>query len=69
LPLSNAQDYPVWINIGIFLTAAVLVWIAGTRLTHALDAISRKTGWGQAFVGILLLGGIISLPEVANSIT
>lgn len=69
MPLSNAQDYPVWINAGIFLAAAVLVWIAGTRLTHALDAITRKTGWGQAFVGMLLLGGITSLPEIANAIT
>nr|WP_210381284.1 sodium:calcium antiporter [Microvirga zambiensis] len=67
--MSNAQDYPVWINAGIFLAAAVLVWIAGTRLTHALDAITRKTGWGQAFVGMLLLGGITSLPEIANAIT
>ena len=69
MPLSNAQDYPVWINAGIFLFAAVLVWMAGTRLTHALDAITRKTGWGQAFVGMLLLGGITSLPEIANAIT
>jgi cation:H+ antiporter len=69
LPLSNAQDYPIWINAGIFLAAAVMVWIAGTRLTHALDAITVKTGWGQAFVGMLLLGGITSLPEIANTIT
>ncbi|MCG7393543.1 sodium:calcium antiporter [Microvirga sp. ACRRW] len=69
MPLSNAQDYPIWINAGIFLAAAVMVWIAGTRLTHALDAITVKTGWGQAFVGMLLLGGITSLPEIANTIT
>jgi cation:H+ antiporter len=69
LPLSNAQEYPVWVNVGIFLAAAVLVWSAGTRLTHALDSVSRKTGWGEAFVGMLLLGGITSLPEIANSIT
>lgn len=69
MPLSNAQEYPLWVNIAIFLAAAVFVWAAGTRLTHALDAVSRKTGWGQAFVGMLLLGGITSLPEIANSIT
>jgi cation:H+ antiporter len=69
LPLSHAQDYPVWVNIGIFVVAAVLVWGAGTRLTHYLDKISRKTGWGQAFVGMLFLGGITSLPEIANTLT
>jgi cation:H+ antiporter len=69
VPLSNAQDFPIWINAGIFLAAAVMVWIASKRLTYALDAISIKTGWGQAFVGMLLLGGITSLPEIANTIT
>lgn len=47
----------------------MVVWIAGTRLTRTLDAISLKTGLGQAFVGMLLLGGITSLPEVANVLT
>lgn len=46
----------------------MIVWIGGVRLTHALDAISLKTGLGQAFVGMLLPGGITSLPEVANTL-
>lgn len=37
-------------------------------LTRALDGIARKTGLGEAFVGMLLLGGITSLPEVANTL-
>ena len=53
----------------VFIAAAAVVWLAGTRLTHVLDAISLKTGLGQAFVGMLLLGGITSLPEVANVLT
>jgi len=69
LPLSDAQDYPLWINALIFAFAAACVWGAGTRLTVSLDAIALKTGLGQAFVGMLLLGGITSLPEVANVIT
>lgn len=52
-----------------FVVAGVAVWIAGTRLTHTLDTISLKTGLGRAFVGMLLLGGITSLPEVANVLT
>lgn len=67
--LSNALDYPLWVNAVIFLAAAAVVWSAGARLTHYLDGISRQTGWGQAFVGMLLLGGITSLPEVANVVT
>ncbi|HET6628870.1 MAG TPA: hypothetical protein VFG91_03755 [Woeseiaceae bacterium] len=44
----------------------MVIWIAGTRLVHYLDIIAIKTGVGQAFVGMLLLGGITSLPEIAN---
>lgn len=69
MPLSAAQDYPLWINSLIFLVAAVFIWFAGTRLVHYLDAIAAKTGLGQAFVGMLLLGSITSLPEIANVTT
>lgn len=69
MPFSNAQDYPLWANALIFLVAAALVWGAGTRLTRDLDGIAERTGMGRAFVGMLLLGGITSLPEVANAIT
>jgi cation:H+ antiporter len=69
VPLANAQDYPLLLNAGLFLVAALFVWGAGTRLTHYLDAVAAKTGLGEAFVGMLLLGGITSLPEIANVIT
>lgn len=69
MPLANAAEFPLWTNVAIFLVAAVVVWGAGTRLTRYLDELSRETGWGQAFVGMLLLGGITSLPEVANVVT
>ncbi|WP_425487071.1 hypothetical protein [Microvirga makkahensis] len=49
--------------------AAACVWWAGTRLTGYLDAIADRTGIGQAFAGMLLLGGITSLPEIAAAST
>jgi cation:H+ antiporter len=51
--------------IGMFAVAAAAVWFAGSRLAHLVDALTRKTGLGQAFAGMLLLGGVTSLPEVA----
>ncbi len=69
MPLSDAHDYPIWLNALLFLVAAVLVWRAGARLTHAIDGIAAHTGLGEAFAGMLLLGCITSLPEVANAIT
>lgn len=69
MPLQNAQDYPLWINAGLFLVAAAIVWAAGTRLARYVDAISDKTGLGKVFAGMLLLGVITSLPEIANVVT
>ncbi len=69
MPLSNAVAYPVWANVLIFLAAGGVIWFSGLRLTRHLDSIATRTGLEQAFVGMLLLGGITSLPEVANTIT
>ena len=66
MPLSSAADYPIWINGLIFVVSGIVIWFAGTRLVRYLDVIAIKTGIGQAFAGMLLLGGITSLPEVAN---
>jgi cation:H+ antiporter len=51
--------------LGVFTAAAALVWLAGTRLARYVSALAEQTGVGQAFLGMLLLGGITSLPEVA----
>lgn len=50
----------------IFVASGVVVWIAGTRLAEHVDHYADKTGIGRAFAGMLLLGGITSLPEVAT---
>jgi cation:H+ antiporter len=69
VPLIPAQDHPLWVHALIFLVAAVCVWIAGTRLTRNLDIIAEKTGMDEAFAGMLFLGIITSLPEIANVVT
>lgn len=69
MPLADTANYPLWLNAGIFLAAAVVIWLAGTRLVAAVDRIAARTGMGQAFAGMLLLGTITSLPEIANVTT
>ncbi|SHI29217.1 sodium:calcium antiporter [Wenxinia saemankumensis] len=59
------EGLPLALNIAIFLVAAVFVWGAGTRLSAYADAIARRTGIGEATLGVLLLGGATSLPEIA----
>lgn len=52
---------------GLFLAGAALVWFAGTKLARYADAISERTGLGQAVIGVLLLGAVTSLPEISTT--
>lgn len=56
-------------NMAFFAVAAVFVWLSGTRITRYANVISEKTGLGQALIGLLLLGGVTSLPELAVAVT
>lgn len=58
---------PIWLNGIAFAASAGFVWLAGTRLSYYVDAILRHTSLGQAVAGVLLLGGITSLPEIATA--
>lgn len=60
---------PFPLNLAVFAGAAVCVWVAGAHLAGYADEISRRTGLGQAVMGLLLLAGITSLPELATSVT
>jgi cation:H+ antiporter len=67
--LTDAASQPLPVNVALFAVAAAVVWFAGVRLTRNLDALAEHKGWDRAFVGMLMLGGITSLPEVANVAT
>lgn len=69
MELLDFDRYPLWLNLVLTATAAAAVWVAGTRLAREADAISKRTGAGEAFVGLILLGAIVSLPELSTSIT
>lgn len=62
-------DLPLAANTVIFAAAAAVVWVAGTRIAGYADAISKRTGIGHAALGMLLLGGITSLPEGAVTVS
>ena len=63
--MPDFQTLSMPLNLGIFVVAAALVWVSGTRLSYYADAIARRTGIGEAVLGVVLLGGITSLPEIA----
>ena len=49
------------VNAALLAAAAIVVWIAGTRISHYADAISVKTGLDHALLGLVLLAGVLAL--------
>jgi cation:H+ antiporter len=67
--LPSFATWSIWVNLGLLALSGLVVWRAGTRLAGYVDGIAGQTGIGQAFSGMLLLGGITSLPEIATVVT
>jgi cation:H+ antiporter len=67
MPDFTALALPV--NIAIFLAAAALVWRAGSRMSRYADGISERTGLSHALLGLLMLAGVTSLPEIGVTVS
>lgn len=52
-----------------FIVSAIVIAIAGTKLTKAADQLADLTGWGEAVFGAIFLGGTTSLPGIITSVT
>lgn len=65
MPSFDFSKFSLWLNLGIFAGAALAVWLAGTRLASYADGIAQITGVGRVAIGLVLLGGVTSLPEIA----
>jgi cation:H+ antiporter len=51
----------------VFLLSALLIYLAGTRLTSSASKIAHETGLGGLWVGLILLPLSTSLPELVAS--
>ncbi len=60
---------PTWCIFVELAVCGLLVALIGARLTHMADAISDLLNLGKAWVGVLLLASVTSLPEVVTSST
>ena len=56
----------VWVS---FIISAALIVIAATQLAKYGDVIALRTRMGGMFIGVLLLAGATSLPEVLTTIS
>lgn len=63
------ENLSPWMNAAVMAAAAALIWPAGARLARLADVFGERTGLGGGLTGLLLLGGLTSLPELAVAIT
>lgn len=52
-----------------FLACAAVIFYSGTLLSKYGDVIAEKTGLGRAWIGLVLMAAITSLPELINGIS
>lgn len=65
----SASQFPLPVDIALFIAGAAAIWIAGRAATRTAQQIADRLRLGEAFVGILLLGLLTSLPEIATTST
>jgi len=56
----------IWAQLAL---CAGAIAVAGTLLSRYADVIADKTGWSGAWVGLVLLATVTSLPELATGLS
>jgi len=56
----------VWLE---FLAVTALILFSGTKLARYGDVIADKTGLGRLWLGLVLMAGVTSLPELATGLS
>lgn len=65
----NLAALSLWTNVGIFVISAGIVWLAGWKISGCADVIREQLNLSEAAVGLLLLGTVTSLPELATAVS
>ncbi|MGB3655776.1 MAG: sodium:calcium antiporter [Rivularia sp. (in: cyanobacteria)] len=61
------QSLPI--GITLFAIAAIVIGLVGTKMCKVADQLADATGWGEAIVGAVFLGGSTSLAGIVTSVT
>ncbi len=61
------QSLPI--GITLFAIAAIVIGLVGTKMCKVADRLADATGWGEAVVGAVFLGGSTSLAGIVTSVT
>ncbi|MDQ0313705.1 sodium:calcium antiporter [Amorphus orientalis] len=57
------------VALGAFVAAAVVITLAGIRMSGTADELADRTGLGEALIGGILLGASTSLSGTVTSVT
>ena len=61
LPIMDLDSWTLSQSIVVFSVCALVIAIAGTRITRVVDQLADRTGLGEATAGAVLLGAATSL--------
>lgn len=56
----------IWAKLAL---CGAVISVAGTLLTRYADVIADKTGWSGAWIGLVLLATVTSLPELSTGVS
>jgi hypothetical protein len=56
LPIMDLDSWTLSQSIVVFSVCALVIAIAGTRITRVVDQLADRTGLGEATAGAVLLG-------------
>lgn len=69
MSLFNPDSWTLLQGIGVFCSCALVIAVAGTRITRVVDQLADQTGIGEAAAGAVLLGASTSLGGSVLSVT
>ena len=59
------QQFSATLLIIIFIVSTIAIWIAGVKITKAIDTITTYYNLSEAFGGMFFLAIVTNLPEIA----
>ena len=69
MPIVDPDSWTLSQSIVVFSICALVIAIAGTRITRVVDQLADRTGLGEATAGAVLLGAATSLSGAVLSVT
>lgn len=69
MSILNPESWTLLQSILVFSLCALVIAIAGTRITRVVDQLADRTGLGEATAGAVLLGAATSLSGSVLSVT